>query len=157
MASKRERPQVVLLPQLCKGCGRCIEACPKHGISFGTEIEQASGFIPVHIDYNVCNHCGLCVSACPEPYGLSTEKYELEDPEKLFGPRKVERRRAETIEPRRIPLPQVGPMVLKGNFACAVGALLATSPASIETALDGRRPVLVLRAHYHPWPNTIAD
>jgi pyruvate/2-oxoacid:ferredoxin oxidoreductase alpha subunit/NAD-dependent dihydropyrimidine dehydrogenase PreA subunit len=125
VASKRERPEVVLLPQLCKGCGRCIEACPKHGISFGTEIEQASGFVPVTIDYDVCNHCGLCVSACPEPYGLGTEKYELEDPEKLFGPRKVERRKAETIEPRQVPLPQVGPMVLKGNYACAVGALLA--------------------------------
>ncbi len=125
MSSKRDRPNVVLLPHLCKGCGRCIEACPKHGISFGTEIDQTSGFVPVSIDYDVCNHCGLCVSACPEPYGLSTETYELEDPEHLFGPRKTERRNAETIAPRRVALPQVGPMVLKGNYACAVGALLA--------------------------------
>ena len=125
MARTKERPKVVLLPQLCKGCGRCIESCPKHGISFGTEINQASGFVPVVIDYGVCNHCGLCVTACPEPYGLGTEPYELEDPEKLFGPRGVERRRAETIAPSEIPLPKCEPLVLKGNYACAVGALLA--------------------------------
>jgi pyruvate/2-oxoacid:ferredoxin oxidoreductase alpha subunit/NAD-dependent dihydropyrimidine dehydrogenase PreA subunit len=122
---KREMPKVVLLPQLCKGCGRCIESCPKHGISFGTEINQESGFVPVVIDYDVCNHCGLCVSACPEPYGLATEAYQLEDPKHLFGARKSERRKAETIAPRLIPLPKCEPLVLKGNYACAVGALLA--------------------------------
>jgi len=110
---------------LCKGCGRCIEACPKHGISLGSEINQASGFIPVSIDYDVCNHCGLCVAACPEPHGLGTEVYELEDPQKLFGDRKTERRRAETIPPSTIPLPHCEPLILKGNYACAVGALLA--------------------------------
>jgi len=115
----------VLLPQLCKGCGRCIEACPKHGISLGTEINQESGFVPVVIDYDICNHCGLCVSACPEPYGLGTDPYELEDPKHLYGDRKPERRRAETIAPRTIPLPRCEPLVLKGNYACAVGALLA--------------------------------
>ena len=115
----------MLLPQLCKGCGRCIEACPKHGISLGTEINQESGFVPVVIDYDICNHCGLCVSACPEPYGLGTDPYELEDPKHLYGDRKPERRRAETIAPRTIPLPRCEPLVLKGNYACAVGALLA--------------------------------
>jgi pyruvate/2-oxoacid:ferredoxin oxidoreductase alpha subunit/NAD-dependent dihydropyrimidine dehydrogenase PreA subunit len=122
---KRDRPDVVLLPQLCKGCGRCIEACPRHGISFGTEINQESGFVPVVIDYDICNHCGLCVSACPEPYGLGTETYELEDPKHLYGERKPERHKAKTIAPRTIPLPRCEPLILKGNYACAVGALLA--------------------------------
>ena len=74
--SAKKRPEVVLLPELCKGCGRCIEACPKHGITLGAEINQASGLIPVMIDWTVCNHCGLCVTACPEPYGLSTRPLE---------------------------------------------------------------------------------
>lgn len=125
MAPARERPKVVILPELCKGCGRCIEACPKHGIHPGTEINQTSGLVPVEIDYDVCNHCGLCLSACPEPYGLDNTGYELEHPEALYGSRRLERRRAETIPPRRIPLPACEPMVLKGNYAAAVGALLA--------------------------------
>jgi len=116
---------VVLLPELCKGCGRCIEACPKHGISLGSEINQASGLIPVQIDYEVCNHCGLCVTACPEPYGLGTQPYELESPEALYGARPNGRPQAEPIAPRTIPLPRCEPLVLKGNYACAVGALLA--------------------------------
>ncbi len=121
----RERPPVVILPELCKGCGRCIEACPKHGIHMGTEINQLSGLVPVVIDYDVCNHCGLCVSACPEPWGLTQSGYELEHPELLYGPRDKERRQAESIPARRIPLPPCEPMVLKGNYAAAVGAILA--------------------------------
>ena len=77
------------------------------------------------IDYDVCNHCGLCVTACPEPYGLNTQPYELESPELLYGERTPERRKAEPIASRTIPLPKCEPLVLKGNYACAVGALLA--------------------------------
>lgn len=120
----KERPEVLLTSELCKGCGRCIEACPKHAIALGTDINQASGLIPVHIDYGICNHCGLCISACPEPYGLGHEVYELEHPEHLFG-QKVARPPAEDIPARRVALPKVEPMVLKGNHAAAVGALLA--------------------------------
>jgi pyruvate/2-oxoacid:ferredoxin oxidoreductase alpha subunit len=56
---------------------------------------------------------------------LGTAEYELEDPEKLFGPLKPDRPKPETIPPSVIPLPQCEPLVLKGNYACAVGALLA--------------------------------
>ncbi|MBK9000710.1 MAG: 4Fe-4S binding protein [Myxococcales bacterium] len=120
----KERPEVLLTPELCKGCGRCIEACPKHAIALGTDINQASGLIPVHIDYEICNHCGLCITACPEPYGLGHEVYELEHPAQLFGD-KAPRPKPDSIPARRIALPKVEPMVLKGNHAAAVGALLA--------------------------------
>ncbi len=120
----KERPEVVLTPELCKGCGRCIEACPKHAISFGDDINQVSGHIPVQIDYDICNHCGLCLSACPEPYGLGS-KYELEDPTLLYGERERPHVEAVDIPPERIPLPKVEPMLLKGNYAAALGAILA--------------------------------
>ena len=120
----KERPKVLVTEELCKGCGRCIDACPKHAITMGTEINQTSGLIPIHIDYGICNHCALCVSACPEPYGLGNEVYELEDPKHLYG-EKARRPRPETIAPRKIPLPKVEPLVLKGNYAAAIGALLA--------------------------------
>ncbi|MFN7966609.1 MAG: 4Fe-4S binding protein [Acidobacteriota bacterium] len=120
-----ERPKVVLQPYLCKGCGRCIEACPKHAISMGTEINQSSGQIPVMIDEEKCNHCGLCISACPEPFGLTRGTYELENPAHLYGERERPHAAPRTIEPREIPLPPCEPLVLKGNYAAAVGALLA--------------------------------
>lgn len=125
MTTVKERPKPVLLPELCKGCGRCIEACPKHCITLGEEINQTSGLVPVVIDYDVCNGCGLCISACPEPYGLTADGYELEDPAKLFGAAPHHGRTPAAIEGRSIPLPQCEPLVLKGNYAAAVGALLA--------------------------------
>lgn len=118
------RPEVIVTEALCKGCGRCVDACPKHAIHLGTEINQVSGLMPVHIDHDACNDCGLCMSACPEPYGLSTELYELEDPKKLYG-ENARRPMPATIPPRKIALPKVEPLVLKGNYASAIGAILA--------------------------------
>lgn len=118
------RPDVIVTESLCKGCGRCISACPKHAISMGTEINQASGLMPVHIDRDACNDCGLCISACPEPYGLGTELYELEDPRHLYGAN-VRRPKPETIPRRKLALPKVEPLVIKGNHAAAIGAILA--------------------------------
>ncbi|MCC6409077.1 MAG: 3-methyl-2-oxobutanoate dehydrogenase subunit VorB [Planctomycetes bacterium] len=120
-----ERPKVLLQQHLCKGCGRCIESCPKHAITLGTEVDQASGLVPVMIDEEKCNDCGLCISACPEPFGLMREEYELEHPEHLFGERERPRATPRDVPPHDVPLPRCEPMVLKGNYAAAVGALLA--------------------------------
>lgn len=125
MASATQRPKPVVLPQLCKGCGRCIEACPRDCIEMGTEIDQQSGLVPVTIDLEVCNGCGVCLSACPEPYGLATDPFELEDPRHLFGEREATNERAPSTPGAEMPLPARGAVVMKGNHAAAVGALLA--------------------------------
>jgi pyruvate/2-oxoacid:ferredoxin oxidoreductase alpha subunit/NAD-dependent dihydropyrimidine dehydrogenase PreA subunit len=125
MPAVKEHPKPIVLPQLCKGCGRCIDACPRHCITMGHEINQESGLVPVIIDYEVCNGCGVCISACPEPYGLATDTYELEDPRQLFGERDRGAVVPAEIPATVLPLPACEPLVLKGNFAAAVGALLA--------------------------------
>ena len=63
----RGRPQPFLYPQFCKACGRCIEACAKHCIEPGTEINPETGLIPVTINLDECSSCGLCMSACANP------------------------------------------------------------------------------------------
>ena len=128
MSTVRERPKPLLLPQFCKGCGRCIEACPKHCITVGTEINPATGLMPVHLDLDLCNGCGLCISACPEPYGLRAEPgkdFVLEDPKDLFGPRRAALEAPRAMPDERLPLPPVEPLVVKGNYAAAIGALIA--------------------------------
>src|SRR4030042_4660465 len=88
MPTTAEKPKPFLLPQFCKGCGRCIEACAKHCITMGTEIDPRTGLIPVVLDLTDCSACGLCMTACPEPYGLAPEPgadFELQDPAQLFG------------------------------------------------------------------------
>ncbi len=128
-ARTKERPKPFLMPEYCKGCGRCIEACPKDCIELGTEIDPATGLTPVVIDLEQCNACGLCMVACPEPYGLMPKPegldFELEDPEQLFGPRQTTAPEPVAIPDQKVPLPQLEPMVLKGTHASAVGALLA--------------------------------
>ncbi len=128
-AKTKIRPKPFLFPEFCKACGRCISACPKGCIAMGTEINPATGFTPVVINLEVCNGCGLCLSACPEPYGLMPMEgevdYELLDPEKLFGERVSTAPEPIAIPDERIALPAMEPMILRGNHASAIGAVLA--------------------------------
>jgi pyruvate/2-oxoacid:ferredoxin oxidoreductase alpha subunit len=95
----------------------------------GTEINPATGFTPVVLNLDVCNGCGLCLSACPEPYGLMPAPeqvdFELLDPASMFGERVTTAPTPTAIDDERIPLPQLEPLILKGNHASAVGALLS--------------------------------
>jgi len=124
-----ERPLPFLVPEYCKGCGRCIGSCTKHCLALGTEINPVTGLVPVVLDLTECNGCGLCIEACPEPYGLRPEGdealFEPIDPALLFGPRPYGTPVPEAIPDRTVPLPERLPLVVKGTYAAAVGALLA--------------------------------
>lgn len=127
--SRNERRKPFLLPEICKACGRCITACPKECIEMGTAINPLTGQTPVVIDLEACNACGLCIAACPEPRGLmpdpGIEDSELLDPAHLFGDRMSDAPEPVEIGDERVPLPKVEPLILKGNHASAIGALLA--------------------------------
>jgi pyruvate/2-oxoacid:ferredoxin oxidoreductase alpha subunit/NAD-dependent dihydropyrimidine dehydrogenase PreA subunit len=153
VAKLQEKPKPFLFSEFCKGCGRCIESCRFGCISEGTEINPETGLSPVIIDLEKCSGCGLCASACPEPFGLflrvveveeidneslegvhsfkemveifDKADYELEDPSELFGPRETESPEPEAIPDQWIPFTHDEPLVLKGNYASAVGAILA--------------------------------
>lgn len=125
--TKKDRPKPFLFPEFCKGCGRCIDACPKGCIHLGTEINPATGLVPVQLELDTCNGCGLCLTACPEPYGLQPqgETFELQDPARLLGQRAVRAPAPVAIPDIELPLPEVEPLVIKGTYASAIGALLA--------------------------------
>lgn len=127
---RKERPKPFLIADYCKGCGRCIDACNKHCITPGDEINPLTGLVPVHLDLETCNGCALCISACPEPFGLrpipeGLTEGELQDPEKLFGPKHSEAQKPYPIADELIPIPHFEPLVIKGTYASSVGALLA--------------------------------
>jgi pyruvate/2-oxoacid:ferredoxin oxidoreductase alpha subunit/NAD-dependent dihydropyrimidine dehydrogenase PreA subunit len=128
MSTPRERPKPVLLPQFCKGCGRCIESCALHCIEAGKEIHPETGLVPVVLHLEDCTACGLCLAACPEPFGLSPEggaEFELQDPAALFGPRRVPAEPPAAIPDQPLPLPATSALVTKGTYASSIGALLA--------------------------------
>jgi len=129
MPTPRERPKPFVFPQYCKGCGRCIEACAKHCIEMGTEINPATGLVPVVLHLEDCSACGLCFAACPEPYGLQpaveATGFELMDPASFAGPRPTTAPEPEGVPDEWLPLPETRPLVTKGTYASAIGALLA--------------------------------
>ena len=129
MPQVKEKPKPFLIPEYCKGCGRCVSVCVKGCIAFDDEINPATGLVPVVLDLEKCNGCGLCIEACPEPYGLRAlelgEDFELQDPSKLFGVKGSTAPEPVDIPARLVPLPATQPMVIKGNHAAAVGAILA--------------------------------
>jgi pyruvate/2-oxoacid:ferredoxin oxidoreductase alpha subunit len=53
------------------------------------------------------------------------EEYELQDPAALFGARRRAAPQPQDIPPTMIPLPRTQPLVIKGNYAAALGAMLA--------------------------------
>jgi pyruvate/2-oxoacid:ferredoxin oxidoreductase alpha subunit/NAD-dependent dihydropyrimidine dehydrogenase PreA subunit len=130
-----QRPKPFLEPEYCKGCLRCVDACPKECITEGDAINAATGLVPVHLSLDNCNGCQLCIQACPEPYGLRPQAgpvatdahgdFDLEDPKNLFGAKETGAPVAKAQPSEEIPLPLGQPLVLKGTYASALGALLA--------------------------------
>jgi pyruvate/2-oxoacid:ferredoxin oxidoreductase alpha subunit/NAD-dependent dihydropyrimidine dehydrogenase PreA subunit len=129
-SSLTERPKPFLVPEYCKGCGRCIRSCVKDCFTLGTQINPETGLVPILLDLANCNGCALCIDACPEPYGLrlpgdGDETGELADlthggETVPFGVPEPEPWADQTIA-----LPDRQPLFIKGTYAAAVGALLA--------------------------------
>jgi len=118
------RPLPTLEPQFCKGCGRCIGACPKDCIAFDDQVSPLTGLVPVVLDLEACNGCGLCLAACPEPYGLLAEVGE-HALGAMAPPRPEPAPRPADVADEYLPLPSRQPLAVKGNHAAAIGALLA--------------------------------
>lgn len=129
MTQLKEKPKPFLLADYCKGCGRCIGVCAKGCIKFAEEINPKTGLIPVEIDLSKCVACGLCADACPEPYGIHMieqgEGFQLQDPAKLFGDKDTTAPEPVDVPGSRVELPKTEPLVIKGNYASAIGALIA--------------------------------
>jgi pyruvate/2-oxoacid:ferredoxin oxidoreductase alpha subunit/NAD-dependent dihydropyrimidine dehydrogenase PreA subunit len=124
-----DRPKPFLLAEYCKGCGRCISSCTKGCFTLGSEINPATGLVPIVVDLSTCNGCGLCFDACPEPFGLLVQGDEAAfapvDPKSLGGLRPFDVPVPEPHPDASVPLPQREPLVMKGTYAVAIGALVA--------------------------------
>lgn len=58
--------KMVIFHDLCKGCGICIEKCPKKAIFFSKKDSGYFGTPTVEVDLKKCNNCGICEVVCPD-------------------------------------------------------------------------------------------
>ena len=50
----------------CKGCGLCVESCPKKIIAVSTEINRAGYPVAKVEDMSLCTGCTFCAEICPD-------------------------------------------------------------------------------------------
>lgn len=51
----------------CKGCGLCVDACPKHILRLATDKINKKGHHPAEIiDQSACIACACCALMCPD-------------------------------------------------------------------------------------------
>ena len=60
-------PKVTFATDVCKGCGLCVEACPKDIIILSKTRLNKKGHSPAEItDEEKCTGCGFCATMCPD-------------------------------------------------------------------------------------------
>ena len=64
-----EQPRPVIDEDRCKGCGRCIAACPKKVLRFKSTLNRRS-VKPAEYVGEGCIGCGFCFYNCPEPFAV---------------------------------------------------------------------------------------
>lgn len=51
----------------CKGCGLCVEVCPKKIITLDKSVMNAKGYHPAAVtDMESCIGCAMCAMMCPD-------------------------------------------------------------------------------------------
>lgn len=59
-------PKIVVDQGRCKGCERCIEACPQSVIEMSKELNEKGYFFAYPARQPLCIGCRLCAITCPD-------------------------------------------------------------------------------------------
>jgi NAD-dependent dihydropyrimidine dehydrogenase PreA subunit len=77
------KPRPLINPDECKGCERCVNACPAHCLRI-SETLNCKGIRPAEYVGQGCTGCGICFYNCPEPYAI-----KIDNPDKVTQPTTV--------------------------------------------------------------------
>ena len=63
---KPAKAEIHLIKDECKGCGYCIEFCPKKVLEESDEINARGVHPPRIVDESKCIICSFCSAVCPD-------------------------------------------------------------------------------------------
>ena len=84
----RDRVQVAhgivhIIEERCKGCGFCVEFCPRHLLVMSART-NSKGYHPPEVADDVnCVNCGLCALLCPD-FAIYVEDGGTHAPERII-------------------------------------------------------------------------
>lgn len=59
--------KVTFATDICKGCGLCVNACPKKILTIAKDKINKKGYSPAEMtDESKCIGCGFCYTMCPD-------------------------------------------------------------------------------------------
>lgn len=58
--------QIYIDKERCKGCGYCVDFCPRGVLKMSSELNAKGYLLPVVDDETRCLACGYCEVICPE-------------------------------------------------------------------------------------------
>ncbi len=65
-AKKLREVEIVVIEDRCKGCGFCIEFCPRNVLKESVKLNVRGVHPPYVNDEDSCVGCGLCEKICPD-------------------------------------------------------------------------------------------
>jgi len=74
--TKFPRVEIRIIKERCRGCGFCIDFCPKHVLEASKELNQKGVYPPKVVDETRCALCNFCQTICPD-VAIFTIKKEL--------------------------------------------------------------------------------
>jgi 2-oxoglutarate ferredoxin oxidoreductase subunit delta len=63
---KQPNAEIHIIKDQCKGCGFCIEYCPKKVLEESQEINARGVHPPKIVDESKCIICSFCSAVCPD-------------------------------------------------------------------------------------------
>jgi 2-oxoglutarate ferredoxin oxidoreductase subunit delta len=71
---KVPKAEIHIIEDRCKGCGFCIEFCPKQVLETSEELNIKGVHPPKVTDESKCVLCGFCTAVCPDFAIFTIEK-----------------------------------------------------------------------------------
>ena len=80
--------EVLILADRCKGCGFCVEYCPRKVLAISDEFNRKGYHPPKVVKRDECVNCNLCEMICPD-FAIFSEPVESSPEEPQQPARRV--------------------------------------------------------------------